>query len=242
VVFAPEEMGGKYQNRRISGLDQRAIWFIKEGIVMIGKTCFFIKIALICLVLLSGCTTYERQVVSFQLPESNSNAVNLDGAIIAARSFADVTKAKNAFGFDIRSAGILPVQVIFDNKSKHSLVIVPAQTFLIDDENNAWPILDQGLAYERLAKRKLVKFEPEAAKSGWAVGVIAGVQGMNNTDANFKINDDLQSKSLQNRVVTAGELAYGFIFYPGEAKTAKVLRLQLKDTKTGQIYPFNINL
>jgi hypothetical protein len=37
-------------------------------------------------------------------------------------------------------------------------------------------------------------------------------------------------------------LAYGFIFYPGEAKSAKVLRLQLKAKDTGEISTFNMKL
>jgi hypothetical protein len=247
---------------------------------MIGKTCFFARLSFVCLALLSGCASYERQVVSFKLPENNPNAVNLDGALIAAKSYVGVGEAFNAFGFDIRGAGVLPVQVVFDNKSEHPLIIIPDQTFLIDKENNAWPILSQTIAYERMSKAILRQNQNrEAVRSGIAmgaasaaitaaVGIVTGtgvlsfvdatgkaatigatagvsigeVRSIDSADTMFKIRDDLETRSLQYRAIKPGEFAYGFIFYPGEAKTAKVLRLQLKDNKTGQIYTFNFNL
>lgn len=40
--------------------------------------------------------------------------------------------------------------------------------------------------------------------------------------------DDMRAKSLENKVVPANYLANGFIFFPGEAQTAKELRLRLR--------------
>lgn len=226
-----------------------------------------------------GCTSYERQIVPFKMPQESPNAVKVDGAVIASRSFISVEEAREAFGFDIRSAGILPVQVAFDNKSNHSLMIVAEQTFLIDEQSNVWPILDSNLAYDRLSKvTEMGKVIPEGAKKGLlfgaagavigaAIGIVTGTNigtaagkgaaigaaaGIvtggaqavveHQGDVKRKINEDLQKRSLQYRPVKPGELAYGFIFYPGEAKTAKVLRLQLRETDTGKISTFNMNL
>jgi uncharacterized protein YcfJ len=241
------------------------------------KRNYFI-IFLFCFSLLMGCTTYERQVVPFKTPQSSPNAIYIDGAVIAARSFTDKEEAKAAFGFDIRSAGILPVQVAFDNKSNHPLMIIADQTFLIDAEGNVWPILEQNLAYDRLAREtELGRVVPEATKRGLlfgaagavigaaigivtgtnvasaagkgaAVGAAAGVVSggaqatMDPSDVHAKIKEDLQTRSLQYRAVRPGELAHGFIFYPGEAKTAKVLRLQIRETDTGKISTFNMKL
>lgn len=245
--------------------------------MMIVKKSILVTIVFICLTIFAGCTSYERQVVPFKYPESIPNAVFIDGAIIAARSFANTGEAREAFGFDIRSAGILPVQVIFDNKSNHPLMIISDQTFLIDEESNVWPILEQNLAYDRLAKKtELSKVAPEAVKGGLLLGAagavigaaigivtgtnvgeavgkgaaigaaagltVGGAQGLDNTDVQFKIREDLQTRSLNYRAIKPGELAYGFIFYPGEAKSAKVLRLQLRANDTDKIYTFNMKL
>lgn len=234
--------------------------------------------AVVCLMMIAGCMPYERQVVPFKTPQSSPNAVYIDGAVIAARSFVDAAEAKSAFGFDIRSAGILPVQVAFDNKSNHPLMIIADQTFLIDAEGNVWPILEQNLAYDRLAKQtEWSRVVPEATKrgvlfgaagavigaaigivtgtnvaaaagKGAAVGAAAGVvsgggqAALDQSDIQTKIREDLRTRSLQYRAVKPGELAHGFIFYPGEAKTAKVLRLQIKETDTGKVSTFNMKL
>jgi hypothetical protein len=244
--------------------------------MVIPKRYRILMLFIVTTVIFVGCTSYERQIVPFKMPESSPNAVFFDGAIIAARSFT-VGEAKEAFGFDIRSAGIFPVQVSFDNKSNHYLTIIADQTFLIDEESNVWPILDQSMAYDRLAKKtELGKVAPEAVKGGLLLGAagavigaaigivtgtnvgaavgkgaaigaaagltVGGAQGMDNSDVRFKIKEDLQTQSLQYRAIKRGELAYGFIFYPGEIKSAKVLRLQLRANDTGQISTFNMKL
>ena len=244
----------------------------------IGKKSFLVMIVFVCLNTITACITYERQVVPFKMPESSPNAVSLNGAIIAARCFT-AFEAFEAFGFDIMSAGIFPIQVSFDNKSDHSLTIIADQTFLIDEKSNVWPILDQTMAYDRLTKKtEMGNVVPEAVKSGLmfgaagaaigaAIGIVAGTsfgvpvvagrgfavggstgltiggdRGMDNTDVKFKIKEDLQSRSLQFRAIRGGELAHGFIFYPGEIKSAKVLRLQLRVNETGQISTFHMKL
>ncbi len=133
-------------------------------------------LALILLVTVAACTKYERQVVPFQLPAAYPNATEAAETTIAAKAYDGKDEASAAFGFDIRSAGILPIQVIFDNKGAHSLEIVPAQTFLVDEANNLWPILDANLAYDRINKKtELGNVVPEGAKSG----LLAGAAGSN---------------------------------------------------------------
>ena len=237
-----------------------------------------VLIALLIGMLIAGCTSYERQVVPFKTPQNTPNAVQIDGAVIAARSFVDTDEAKGAFGFDIRSAGILPVQVVFDNKSNHPLMIIAEQTFLIDEESNIWPILEQNMAFDRLSRQtEMGRVAPEAAKKGLlfgaagavigaAIGIVTGTNvgaaagkgaaigaatgvsiggsqaAMDQSDVQAKIREDLQTRTLQYRAVKPGELAHGFIFYPGEAKTAKVLRLQIKETDTGKVSTFDMKL
>jgi len=228
--------------------------------------------AIILLVaVLSACTRYERQVVPFKMPSSLPNATEAADATIAAQSFDGKDEAKAAFGFNIRDA-ILPVQVTFDNRGGHSLEIVSNQTFLVDVEDNLWPILDQKLAYDRLTKKtELGKVMPEGAKYGAlagaaggligaAIGIVSGhnvgdaalkgatigatagivgggAKGMDNRDVQSQISEDLKTRSLERRAVKPHEIAHGFIFFPGEAKKAKELRLQVKAIDTGTVYP-----
>ncbi len=132
----------------------------------------FIAIGIICS---AGCSkAYKVAPLPFKAPDSLNNAVKVEGAIVAARAFVDKDEAKKAFGFDIRGAGMLPVQVIFDNKGPHSFGIDGQQTFLEDEDGNLWQILSSNIAYERAAKyAKTGKMVKEGTLYG-AMGAVAG--------------------------------------------------------------------
>ncbi len=227
---------------------------------------------------LAGCaTSYKAQPLPFRAPSSYGNAVRVGGAVVAAEAFADPKKAEGAFGFDVRGAGFLPVQVIFDNEGTHSLQIVPGQTFLEDDTGNLWPILDDKTAYDRATKYAQTKeifkggaysgFLGAAAGAilGAAIGIVAGrgvgeavgkgaalggaagatiggAQGYTSSDeARRTIMADLNRKSLENKPISRG-LAFGFLFFPGEAKSARQLRLQVMETDTRRVYVLSLTL
>lgn len=226
-------------------------------------------VAALCgVVLLAGCQSYQRTVVPFKMPQAYPNAQNVAGATIAAKAYDDKTEAQSAFGFDIVGAGVLPVQVIFDNRGTHPIEIVPGQTFLVDAQNNMWPILDATLAYDRIDKKtSMGRVAPEAAKGGLlggaagailgaAIGIISGTnvgraagvgaaagvavgsvigggRGLADTEVQGQIRDDLYQRSLQKRPIKPMEVAYGFVFFPGEAAKARELRLQVRETDTG---------
>ncbi len=227
--------------------------------------------ALLALVLFTSCTRYQRPVVPFKMPQAYPNATTAGGAIVASKSWDDQKEAEAAFGFDIRPE-ILPIQVIFDNRGDHPLEIVSEQTFLIDVDNNAWPVLDARMAYDRIAKKtQMGEVAPNAAKYGGlgavaggiigaAIGivggspvgdaamkgaaagaatgaVIGGTQGMSDTDVQRQIREDLRNRSLERRAVAPQEIAYGFVFFPGEAKKAQELRLRLREADTGRTFP-----
>jgi hypothetical protein len=80
-----------------------------------------IFIIAVSLLFSAGCaSTYQAKPLPFKAPASFKNVVEVAGAQIAAKAYADPGEAKEAFGFDIRSAGMLPVQVIFDNQGNTS--------------------------------------------------------------------------------------------------------------------------
>jgi hypothetical protein len=110
------------------------------------------------LVFINACgTTYKAKPLPFRAPSSYENSVEVGGAEVAAQAYADPKNASESFGFDIRGAGMLPVQVIFDNQGPHSLKIIPEQTFLQDGQGNLWPVLEDQMAYERATKYSKTK-------------------------------------------------------------------------------------
>ena len=110
------------------------------------------SILLICfgIVLLLGCgPNYQIKPVSFKTPDVYNNAKSVAGVLVVAKAFVNVAETKEAFGFDIHKAGILPIQVVFDNKGPNQFEVNGDQTFLEDGEGNLWPILSNKIAYER---------------------------------------------------------------------------------------------
>ncbi|VEN74293.1 conserved exported hypothetical protein [Candidatus Desulfarcum epimagneticum] len=235
--------------------------------------------ALIALLFLFGCSTaYKATPLPFKSPAAYGNARSAAGAEVAARAFDDRAEAQKIFGFDIRNAGMLPVQVVFDHQGKSPIEINPTQTFLQDVEGNIWPVLSDKEAYDRTTQysqtKKIVKKGAyhgmlgaaagsiigaaigivsnenvlESAGKGAAVGaaagaVMGGAGGYGEAgDARMEIMDDLDSKSLKNKSVAPGTLAHGIIFFPGEAKSAEILMLQIVEIDTGEKYSLRFPL
>jgi len=130
------------------------------------------------LLALTACTFYQSREVAFRLPEQFGNVQTLGGAKVAAEAYADQQAAREAFGFDVRGAGLLPVQVIFDNQGGQRLEVVAEQTFLVDETGGFWNLLDRKTAYQRVESSSeygtIVKGGAEKGMWGAVAGALAG--------------------------------------------------------------------
>ena len=221
------------------------------------------------LLVLGACTRYEQKPLPVRLPTAYPNATTAFGTTIAAQAYSDPAGAKEVFGFDILGAGVLPVQVVFDNQGSDPIEIVPQQTFLVDGQGQLWNILDENLAYKRIqGKTEWGELAPEAGKGallgaaagaivgaaigivtgenvlettgkGAAVGgaggaVIGGSGGLQDPEVRRSIREDLRNRSLSNRPIPPGGLSHGVLFFPAEAKSARQLRLRVRNVRTGE--------
>ena len=87
----------------------------------------------------------------------------------------------------------------------------------------------------------------ESAGKGAAVGatagaILGGTHAVTSKTAEEKITEDLWNRNLKNKKIKPGELIHGFIFFPGEAKSTKELKLKLKETVTGKTYSIILEL
>lgn len=237
-----------------------------------------LSVAMIAMLLISACTSYKSQYVSFRPPEAYTNYRELAGVSLGGEAYPDADSAEQAFGFDIKGAGLLPVMLVVDNKSGKSLDIVAGQTFLVDEGGNYWPVVPNNVAFDRLesstelssyfgkgaGKGALLgaaaggvlataigiasgKSVGEALGKGVAIGAAGGAilgsasEGTSG-DRQSRISDDLRSKGLEGKPIPAASLAHGFIFFPGEAKSAKELRLQWREKETGAVQKLSLPL
>ena len=125
-----------------------------RGLVLLATALFLVV----------SCTGYRSKQVAFRHPSAYTGMQTVAGAQVAAEHYADKRTAKGAFGFDIISAGLLPVQVIIDHQGPRPLEIVPDQTFLIDQDGGMWNILSQRDASDRLSKS--TEYARVAGKAG----------------------------------------------------------------------------
>jgi outer membrane lipoprotein SlyB len=135
-------------------------------------------LVLILALVFQGCATYEPKVQPYKLPEASANMQRVAGAYVAARAWDKEEEAQRAFGFNIIRAGLLPVQVSFDNRGNQTLVIVPSQTFLINQRQEIFPVLSDTEAYERVRRgtqlQETVKGVTQGGLLGTATGALLG--------------------------------------------------------------------
>lgn len=231
---------------------------------------------MLCMAALTiGCASYGDRVAPVPLPESRADHVEVDGAKIVATPYVQREAAKAALGFDARGAGLLPVRFVVDNQGDDYLEVRPEQTFLIDREGQAWPLLSSEQAYRRVqghtelaetakgAGKPSVLMGAAGALAGLAVGVLTGddlassagkgavVGGASGAivggatgreEVKDRIRRDLARESLRNQRIGPGELAYGYLFFPGkdEARSARELRLGLEIGDRKRVISFSL--
>ena len=81
-----------------------------------------------------------------------------------------------------------------------------------------------------------------AAVGAAAGSVFGGAESMTSGTVEKKISEDLHNRSLENKVIPSRSIARGFIFFPGEAESAKELRLQLRELETAEIHSLKFSL
>jgi len=133
--------------------------------------------AILLTCLMASCT-YKDRVAPISLPDSDHGVTIGDGLRISGYAITDPKEAKAALGFDAIKAGLLAVRVTFQNDGSETATINPDQTFLIDSNNNAWPILDQRQATARAEKHvDIGETAKGSAKPAFLLGAAGAVAG-----------------------------------------------------------------
>lgn len=246
----------------------------KEGFMKMMKTLT----ALILITFqVAGCASYKSQYVSFRPPEAYANKQEAGGVAVGAEAYTDSAEAKEAFGFDIRDTGLLPVQLVMNNLSGNTIQIVTDQTFLVDGQGRYWQVMPNSVVVERVEKSTQLAALGKGAGTGafWgaaggailgaALGIVSG-QNVGNAmgkgvalgaaggavigtakesgsnDRQISIVNDIRSKGLEGKFIPRDHLANGFLYFPGEAKSAKVIKLQFRENEGGKIHKITLNL
>lgn len=85
--------------------------------------------------------------------------------------------------------------------------------------------------------RNVASYLGKGAALGAAGGaVLGGTSEGSSGERGYRISDDLREKGLEGKVIPDQYLANGFLFFPGEAKSAKELRLQWRERESGVLH------
>lgn len=130
------------------------------------------------LLLLAGACTYKDRVAPLNLPDATRGVTVAGGLKVSAEAFTDAKKAEQTFGFNAHGAGLLPVQVTFQNDSTETAYVNVEQTFLIDQNNKAWPILSLEKTYQRTKGHvDIGETAKETAKPALLLGAAGAIAG-----------------------------------------------------------------
>ncbi len=215
-------------------------------------------ILILILFFFATCSRYNYTVTPFKLPEAAKNKVIFFNNIYVS---AKIIKDSKKVGFDIKGAKVLPVMLGIDNKGDKPATILPSQCFIIDYNNNAWPILKTEQLAERVKNKVIVGQTVSGAKNpailGALLGAVGGFAVAIATDKSVgesvgkgaaigaaagavygaaekypqvknKISEDLENKSIDLKTILPNQLSYGFLYFPGEIKSIKELRIALQ--------------
>lgn len=148
---------------------------------------------------LFACSTYSDRVTPVPLPLLQNDHINVDGVLLVARAYVNTDVAKTAFGFDIRSAGLLPVKVVIDNQSGDVVNLQGQHSFLLDQKGQAWPLLTARQANKR------VKNQVETAETVLGTGMPAILMGAAGAVAGLAIGvltgDNLGEAAMKGAVL-----------------------------------------
>jgi hypothetical protein len=207
------------------------------------KRIFVILVTAVLLAGTTACSTaYVAKPLPFKMPSAYPNSQEVSGAVIGARAYTDQKEAEENFGFDVVAAGMLPVEVVIDNRGSHPLEINGTQTFLEDRQSNLWPVLSRNLAYERATKYAQTKETfSEAARSGFfgaaagaAIGAAIGILSGQNVA-------ETAGKGAAVGAAGAGVMGGAQAYNAGDARHAIVEDLQQKSLQTKSIQPNNLS-
>ncbi len=130
---------------------------------------------LVPLMLISACTPYRSQYVGFRPAEDYVNRLVVSGVTIGGEAFADKGAAQEAFGFDIKGCGLIPVQVVMTNQGTKNLEIVTNQTFLVNDQNRYFQVVPNAVALDRIEKStQFASFFGSETGKGAILGAVGG--------------------------------------------------------------------
>ena len=101
------------------------------------------------MLLTAACATYSYKPIPLKDVGSYQNSTNVAGIQMGAQAFYDTGKLKDVFGFNMKAAGVVPVQIALENRSGKT-VGVATGSMVLDEDGNWWEPLPADVVFSRI--------------------------------------------------------------------------------------------
>jgi hypothetical protein len=108
-------------------------------------------LAAFSMILMSCGHSYEYKAIPVRPMSAYPGQASLGDVRFGAQAFYDESAATELFGFNVKGAGVLPVQVLIHNQGSDSIAILEGST-IQDEDGNVWQVLPSSVVYDRLDK------------------------------------------------------------------------------------------
>jgi hypothetical protein len=143
-------------------------------------------LALLSFSFVQGCSPkYEYRAIPVRSLDSYQGKVSGQGVVAGAVAYYDSKQLDQLFGFDLKKAGVVPVQVHLRNTGSRPLIVEPGST-IVDQAGNTWDVLPSTVVFDRIDKytsgslsmgegaKRTALWGLAGAVVGAAVGVVSG--------------------------------------------------------------------
>ena len=92
-----------------------------------------------------------------------------------------------------------------------------------------------GGAFAVITGQNIAEAAGKGAVAGAAIGSVkGGSEGYGDPGSQRRIRDDLRDRRVEDKPFQPNQISHGFLFFPGEVKKPKLLRLKLRELGTGR--------
>jgi hypothetical protein len=145
----------------------------------------FVPCLLLAFLAVSCAPRYEYKPVPLRPMSGYPSQSSFQEGKIGVKLFYDDAEIKKIFGFNLKNAGVIPVQLLVENHLQEGSITI-LQATLTDSNNNVWEVLPADVVYQRLEEhtsggsslghsaRRTFLWSLAGGVLGAAVGVVSG--------------------------------------------------------------------
>ncbi|MDR1658418.1 MAG: hypothetical protein LBT47_12880 [Deltaproteobacteria bacterium] len=136
----------------------------------------------VALVAAACAPRYEFKPVPVRQMSNYPNRSVFPEGLVGAVGFSDSAQLKEIFGFDLKKAGVIPVQIRLENMSSDESVVL-SQALVFEENGQGWEVLPSDVVYNRINEYTSGGFSGEQGVRrtllwGLAGGIIGAAVGV----------------------------------------------------------------